>query len=76
MGEEQRTQHVLADWSSEDSMGETAFQPVALNPNIYRGYPLSVLTIHGSNCKNSLSITIVYTIVYLQNALDTVLEEH
>lgn len=72
MGEEQRTQHVLADWSSEDSMGETTFQPVALNPNIYPGYPLSVLTIHGSNCKNSLSITIVY----LQNALDTVLEEH
>lgn len=72
MGEEQRTQHVLADWSSEDSMGETAFQPVALNPTIYPGYPLSVLTIHGSNCKNSLSITIVY----LQNALDTVLEEH
>lgn len=63
---------MLTEWSSEDSMGETTFQPMALNPNTYSGCPPSVLTIHGSNCKNSLS-TIV---VYLWNALDTVLEEH
>lgn len=46
-------------------MGETTALPMALNPNICPGSPLSVLTVHGSNCKNNL-----------WNSLNTNLEEH
>lgn len=63
---------MLAEWSSEDPMGETTVQPMALNPNICPGCPLSVLMVHGRNYKNNLSIVSVY----LWNSLDTNLEEH
>lgn len=72
MGEEQKTQHVLAEWTSEDPMGEATVQPMNLNPNICPGCPLSVLMAHGSNRKNNLSILSVY----LWNSLDTNLEAH
>lgn len=72
MVEEQKTQHVLAEWTSEDPMGETTVQPMDLTPNTCPGCPLSVLMVHGSNCKNNLSILSVY----LPNSLDTNLEEH
>jgi len=53
-------------------MGETTVQPMALNPNICPGHPFSILTVHGSNCKNNMGIISVY----LWNSLDTNLEEH
>lgn len=52
-------------------MGETIVQPIALNPNVCPGCPLSVLMIHSSKWKNNLSIMIIFRIHWILT-----LEEH